>query len=78
MLISGLVVGLSSHDSGPTLRAVLVGVMVPLLILGTATTVVGNDGATVGGLAFGAVAGLVLLFPAALGVGVGHWVRRIR
>ena len=78
VLITGLVVG--SHDSGTAVRAVLAGVMVTMLILGVALVptgimVVENGdyaGATLGGLASGAVVGLVALIPAALGFGIGH------
>jgi hypothetical protein len=89
LLITGLVVGLVSHDSGASLRAVLVGVMVPLLILVVGTMDVGDRGDAheiFSALTFGAFVGLVLLVPAALGfgvgrvlgIGVGRLVRHIR
>ena len=93
VLITGLVVGLGSHASGPALRAVVAAVMVPLLIYGVALVLPDTFArsaltqpwkptfgdyvmTTVGGLAFGAVVGLVALVPAALGFGVGRLVRK--
>ena len=80
LLITGLVVGLSSHDPGLAIRAVLVGVVfVPvvglvllefprLLVEAQADTIILNvAGAT--------LIGLVALVPVALGFGVGRLAR---
>ena len=80
LLITGLVVGLVSHDYGLALRAVLVGVLVPPLV-GTAVLDItgglasGPADAIAGSFLGAALIGLVLLIPVALGFGVGCLVR---
>jgi hypothetical protein len=81
LLITGLVVGLSSHDSGAAFRAIVVAVLVVPLV-GVAAVVV--PGELMSGridailLNLGAVAaiGLLLLLPIGVGFGVGSLVRR--
>ena len=83
LLITGLVVGLSSHDSGLAGRAILVGVMVPLLVGSVALVLPGvlehgQADATVLNLAGGLLIGFLILIPVALGFGVGRFVRPSR
>jgi hypothetical protein len=82
LLITGLVVGLSSDDSGLARRATLAGVMVPLLAGSAALVVPGAiaDGhdvpfRIVSILAGAAFLGLALLIPVVLGYGVGRVIR---
>lgn len=82
LLITGLVVGLSSHDSRLAFRAVLVGTLLATLGGGAAPAVPsaiadGHDVPfrIVSILAMAAFLGLILLIPIALGFGVGRSVR---
>jgi hypothetical protein len=83
LLITGIVAGLTSHDSGLALRAIAVGVLlVPLA--GVAVVVVpgelvsGRLDAIVLNLVAVAVIGLLLLVPVGLGFLAGRWARRSR
>jgi hypothetical protein len=80
LLITGLVVALSSHDSGLALRATVVGVMfVP--VTGVAVLEFpqalenGQGDAIILNVAGAALIGLVALVPVALGFGVGRLAR---
>jgi hypothetical protein len=80
LLITGLVIGLSSHDPGLAIRAVVVGVIlvpvVGLVVLEFPRLLAeGRVDAIVLNIAGAALIGLIALVPVALGFGVGRLVR---